>query len=203
MDGWPFWHTTYPPRSEPFCSPVALQDRLAALAWGYDVPDELTMASRPASADTAASRGHPDSCPGTAVHEIAHPPRGGAAKPRGSRSQPGYRMERTSHVLGRYPLGRRAAHPHPRRLLRTAASPRLDRHGPHPAPRPRAAVPLPAGHGHHRGAGVDGHRSRDTRRHAACQGQRLQQRHDAPAPVGRLIGRHADACAPPAVPRWS
>ena len=36
-----------------------------------------------------------------AVHEIAHPSRDGAAKPRDSPSQPGYRMEPSNGLLGR------------------------------------------------------------------------------------------------------
>jgi hypothetical protein len=47
----------------------------------------------------------PDAIPASGLLEIAHPSRGGAAKPRGSRSQPGCRKECPFHVLGWPALG--------------------------------------------------------------------------------------------------
>jgi len=55
----------------------------------------------PEPRDLAQTRVTPPAPSPGAVHEIAHPSRDGAAKPRDSPSQPGYRMEPSNGLLGR------------------------------------------------------------------------------------------------------
>jgi hypothetical protein len=70
-----------------------------------------------------ADRVHP-----AGLHEIAHPSRGGVAKPRGSLSQPGCRTE-PQHVLERNALDRRASTHNP--PCTTTSGARLDCDGRH------------------------------------------------------------------------
>jgi hypothetical protein len=80
------------------------------------------------------------------IHEIAHPPRDGAAKPRDSLSQPGCRTENASYVLGWFEMGtRHPSAPAPTTIQRTSLA-RLDldrRDGPGPdrARRPECRRP--------------------------------------------------------------
>ncbi len=113
--------------------------------------------------------------------ELAHPSRGGAAKPRGSRSQPGYRKGRPIHVLEWLELDRRAC---PRRraaICRQAPSlsPMVDgRCRPHRVDDPQSAF-RPAGgrpvrvRPAHRGVGQRLH-------HAGGPGVELERRVQGP-----------------------
>ena len=103
------------PRSTTLSGPASAADRTAGGAPTRQtfrpdgirpVRDHLAIGLAGAAGRHSVDPGGTGLRPHASDHEIAHPSRGGAAKPRDSRSQPGCRMERLIDVLGWFPLGR-------------------------------------------------------------------------------------------------